>query len=66
MGLRASDFGYSFQGLSFSQKIPDILVIQTNMPVAQQMAIILDLNNFIFAVEMRFLEKLDFRYQPWV
>ena len=37
--------------LSFSQKIPDILVIQTNMPVAQQMAIILDLNNFIDSSE---------------
>ena len=37
--------------LSFSQKIPDILIIQTSMPVAQQIAIILDLNNFIDSSE---------------
>lgn len=37
--------------LSFSQKIPDVLIIQTNMPVAQQIAILLDLNNFIDSSE---------------
>jgi excisionase family DNA binding protein len=37
--------------LSFSINVPDILIIQTNMPVAQQIAIILDLNNFIDSSE---------------
>ncbi len=37
--------------LSFSINTPDILIIQTNMPVAQQIAIILDLNNFIESSE---------------
>lgn len=33
--------------LSFSNKIPDILIIKSNMPVAQQIDTILELQNFI-------------------
>ena len=33
--------------LSFSQKIPDILIIKSNMPVAQQIDTILELQNFM-------------------
>lgn len=33
--------------LSFSKKIPDILIIKANMPVAQQIDTILELQNFI-------------------
>ncbi|OYU12382.1 MAG: hypothetical protein CFE38_07885 [Comamonadaceae bacterium PBBC1] len=33
--------------LSFSKKIPDILIIKANMPIDQQMSTILELQNFI-------------------
>ena len=37
--------------LAFSQKIPDILIIKAKMPIAQQIATVFELQNFISTVQ---------------